>query len=146
MHRDAKSPRLAAAVAAVLALLVSAGCGSPGVTSTRLQDSVGVSFQRLYVLQQRELGHRVPAPDRSAACVRNGSAALTGAGSWTCTVHFPYPDGHVQPLSFDVEVASIGCYTASGPPAVVGQLKLQATNGAAVTNPLFAFDGCFDLQ
>ena len=46
-----------------------------------------------------------------------------------CTVHFPYPDGHLVPLSFDVEVQPIGCYTATGPPAVVGQLTLTSPAG-----------------
>jgi hypothetical protein len=132
------------AVAAVLGLVLS-GCGGPAVTNSRLQAAVGVSFARLYVLQQNELGHDVTAPDPSSVCVRNGSAALTGAGSWTCAVHFPSPDGHIQPLSFDVEVQPIGCYTAAGPPATVGPQKMQSASGAMVTNPLFTFDGCFDV-
>ena len=121
-----------------------AGCGGPAVTSTRLQDAVGVSFSRLYVLQQRELGHTVAEPDRTALCARNGTTSTTGAGSWTCTVHFPYPDGHVEPLTFDVEAQPAGCYTASGPPAAVGPQRIQTATGQTVTNPLFAFDGCFD--
>ncbi len=133
-------------VCGVSAGMVLAGCGGPAVTSTRLQAAVGVSFQRLYVLQQTELGHQVTAPDRSAACVRNGTAATSGAGSWTCTVHFPYPDGHIEPLAFDVEVAPIGCYTATGPPVVVGPQKIDTAGGVTATNPLFAFDGCFDTS
>lgn len=135
--------RTAAASAAVALSVLLSSCSGPAVTNVRLQEAVGVSFQRLYVLQQNELGHVVAAPDRSASCVRNGSAALTGAGSWACTVHFPYPDGHVEPLTFDVEVQPVGCYTASGPPATAGQQKIQTAVGATVTNPLFAFDGCF---
>ena len=130
-------------MAAVLAL---SGCAAPAVTSTRLQAAVGVSFSRLYVLQQSELGHQVTPPDTSASCVRTGSTPLTGAGNWTCTVHFPYPDGHVQPLSLDLEVQPIGCYTAAGPPAVVGAQQLRTATGAVVTNPLFAFDGCFEIS
>ncbi len=133
--------------AAVLALtLLVSGCAGPSVTSSRLQDAVGLSFSRLYVLQQHELGHDVAPPDATSVCVRNGSAALTGAGSWTCAVHFPYPDGHVEPLSFDVEVQPVGCYTAAGPPAAVGQQKMRTAAGTTVTNPLFTFDGCFDTR
>ncbi len=126
------------------AVLLLAGCGGPSVTSTGLQAAVGTSFSRLYVFQQAELGHTVTPPDRYAACTRNGSTAVTGAGSWTCTVHFPAGDGHVEPLSFDVEVQPMGCYTASGPAAAVGRQQMQTASGATVTNPLFAFDGCID--
>ena len=136
--------RWPAALAALLVAVALTGCGGPAVTSTRLQDAVGTSFARLYVLQQTELGHTVAEPDHTASCARNGSAASTGAGSWACTVHFPFPDGHVEPLSFDVEVQPAGCYTAAGPPATVGQQQIQTAAGTTVTNPLFAFDGCFD--
>ena len=132
-------PMLMAPAAALIA-----GCGAPGVTSSRLQDAVGVSFSRLYVLQQSELGHAVSPPDRWAACTRNGSAALTGAGGWTCIVHFPAGDGHIEPLPFDVEVQPAGCYTAAGPAAAVGPQRMQTSSGTGVTNPLFAFDGCLD--
>ena len=136
--------RVAALTAATGLALLLAGCSGPAVTSSRLQDAVGLSFSRLYVLQQNELGHDVAPPDATSVCVRNGSAALSGAGSWTCAVHFPYPDGHVEPLSFDVEVQPVGCYTAAGPPAAVGQQKMLSAAGTTITNPLFTFDGCFD--
>ena len=143
-ERGSGRPRRRVAGALLGAVLSIAGCGGPAVRNTRLQDAVGISFQRLYVLQQAELGHTVAPPDRAASCVRTGSAVLSGAGSWSCTVHVPSPDGHVEPLSFDVEVQAIGCYTAAGPPAGVGPQQMQTATGATATNPLFTFDGCFD--
>ncbi len=134
-----------AALRTVLVVSIAAGavgCGQPTVTSNRLQDAVGVSFSRLFVLQQNELGHSVAPPDHSASCSRNGSGSLTGAGGWTCIVHFPAGDGHIEPLAFDVEVQPAGCYTAAGPAAAVGPQQLQSASGPTVTNPLFAFDGC----
>ena len=106
--------RLLVPVVAAAALL-STGCSSDGITASALQRSIGTAYQRLYLVQQRELGHVAVAPDSSARCLRSGSSAHSGAGSWTCTVHFPYPDGHLVPVSFDVEVQPIGCYTATGP-------------------------------
>ena len=135
---------VAALLAALPMLAGLAGCGGATVTAGRLDEAVGLSFARLYVLQQDELGHPAAPPDAVATCSRAGTTATTGAGSWTCIVHFPDPDGHVDPLALDVDVQSIGCYTASGPPAVVGGQRLQLPTGRAVTNPLFAFDGCFD--
>jgi hypothetical protein len=129
----------------VATALLGTGCSSGDITAPSLQASVGSAYQRLYLLQQQELGHQVsPRPDSTAHCSRSGSTAHSGPGSWTCTVHFPYPDGHIVPLTFDVEVQPIGCYSASGPPAVVGQLELNTPSGSTVTNPLYAFDGCFD--
>ena len=122
------------------------GCSTQAVNGGRLQDAVGISFSRLFVLQQTELGHSVPPPDRSASCTRNGSTVPTGAGSWTCVVHFPAGDGHIEPLPFDVEVQPMGCYSASGPPGAVGSQQMRTAAGAVVTNPLFAFDGCFDTS
>jgi hypothetical protein len=131
-------------IAAAAAFLVS-GCSSGDITSTALQRSVGTAYQRLFVLQQHELGHAVATPDSAASCSRAGSTARSGPGSWTCTVHYPYADGHLVPLSFDVEVQPIGCYVATGPATVVGQQRITEPTGRQVTNPLFAFDGCFGV-
>ncbi len=128
-----------------VAALAASGCSSHAITSSALQQAVGSTYQRLYLLQQEELGHvPSPTPDGTAQCLRTGSTGHSGPGSWTCTVHFPYPDGHLVPLSFDVEVQPVGCYVATGAPAIVGQLKLLTPSGRSVTNPLYAFDGCFD--
>ncbi|BEP13541.1 hypothetical protein acdb102_18520 [Acidothermaceae bacterium B102] len=133
--------RFLTAGAVLLAATTLTGCSGGGVSADGLGRAVGTAYQRLYVVQQHDLGRtEVTPPDRAATCTRNGSGS--GSGSWVCTVHFPYPDGHLVPLSFDVEVQPIGCYTATGPPAVVGQLTLASPAGGSVTNPLFAFDGC----
>jgi hypothetical protein len=155
MRRQLVAPRRATrqysrqlAVVGVVAGVVglSSGCSaSGGISTSALQHSVGSAYQRLYLLQQNELGHTVVSrPDGAAQCARSGSTAHSGPGSWTCTVHYPYADGHIVPLIFDVDVQPIGCYIASGPPAIVGQLELTTPKGSNLTNPLFAFDGCFD--
>jgi hypothetical protein len=129
----------------VLLLVATSGCSSGTVTHQALNRAFGQTFARMYALQQQELGHVLDRPaDSAATCSRSGSAATRGSGAWLCTVHFPAPDGHLDPVSFDVDVAPIGCYTATGPPAVVGPLQLRTPSGGTVTNPLFAFDGCFD--
>ena len=125
-------------------VLAAAGCSGPVVTQPRLQQSVGQSFARLFGLQQSELGRGQTAPDESAVCTRNGSADQQGPGSWTCTVHFPSADGHLDALPLDVEVLATGCWTATAPTTAVGPEQLTAPTGRSFTNPLFAFDGCFD--
>jgi hypothetical protein len=130
---------------AAAAALLTTGCSSGDISPTALQRSVGTAYQRLFLLQQHELGHSVDAPDSAATCARSGSTAHSGPGSWTCTVHYPYADGHLVPLSFDVEVQPIGCYVATGPATIVGQQRILEPTGHEVTNPLFAFDGCFGV-
>jgi hypothetical protein len=128
-----------------LVLVATSGCSSGTVTQQALNGAFGQTFARLYAVQQRELGHVLDRPaDSAATCSRSGSAATRGSGPWLCTVHFPAADGHLDPVSFDVDVQPIGCYTATGPPAAVGPLQLQTPSGGTVTNPLFAFDGCLD--
>jgi len=135
----------ALAAGALAATLTLSGCSGGQVTAGALNSAVGLAYQRLYVLQQHDLGDDdVVEPDRTTSCLRSGSTRHTGSGSWVCTVHYPYPDGHLVPLSFDVEVQPIGCYTATGPPTIVGQQVLTTPARKTVTNPLFAFDGCFD--
>lgn len=133
------------ALAVVTFACALTGCSSGTITAAALNQAVGTAYQRLYVLQQNELGHTgVTPPDRTTSCLRSGTTAHSGSGNWVCTVHYPYADGHQVPLSFDVDVQPIGCYTASGPPTIVGQQQLTTADAKTVTNPLFAFDGCFD--
>ena len=136
--------RLLPVVVCGVAALTLSGCSRGQISAGGLDRAVGLAFQRLYAVQQADLGRATSPPDRTAACTRSGSTATTGSGSWICTVHYPYADGHQVPLSFDVEVQPIGCYTATGPPSVVGQLRMTTPAGRSVVNPLFAFDGCFD--
>ena len=133
----------AAALSAALAL---AACGGPDVTSARLDDAVGPTFAHLYQHQQDLLGKPVPsAPQASASCHRSGqTAAASGAGDdWVCVVllQVGLP---VSQYTYELNVQANGCYTADGPPALVGNKTLTTATGAKRVNPLFAFDGCFD--
>ncbi len=131
------------------AVLATSGCGAKPITAARLDAAVGPTFARLYVLQQQDKGP-LGSPrttDGIARCARStATGPQQGAGDdWTCTVNFPYPDGHIEPIAYDVSVQGTGCYSASGPATIVGSQTMSDASGHTVTNPLFAFDGCMNL-
>lgn len=140
--------RCALLMPVLAAAFVASACSSP-ITHDELAAQFGPTFARLYVLQQQELGHVLPArgPDGAATCGRGGvPSGGSGAGDdWTCTVVYPFGDGHLQPITYDVTVSPTGCYSADGPSAVVGRAQLTTTAGRTVVNPLFAVDGCLRI-
>lgn len=141
--------KLAAAALTAAVLLGAAGCSGDGITRPKLERSLGPTFSNLYADQQALLG-RTPvvaaSVTRFARCTRGlTSEHDRGAGpDWTCVVRFPSPDGHVEPITYEVDMRPDGCYAAQGPALVVGQQQLTDPSGRRRTNPLYAFNGCFD--
>jgi ABC-2 type transport system permease protein len=145
--------RAAVALAAVIALAaVAANWGPVGVTAKRLKASLIPSFNRLTLLQQRELGRSVPAGAKVnivlPSCSRRGSKPQ-GPGDWVCTINVLIPTAgslpsQPTPVSYDVSVQSDGCYKAQSPPAFVGQQMMRDANGHSVVNPLYTIYGCFN--
>jgi hypothetical protein len=137
---------VAAVAAAVVAMLVLAACGGPDITSGRVDDAMGPTFAHLYQHQQELLGKTPSAtPQASASCHRSGQpASATGAGDdWICVVLLQVGQPLAQ-YTYELNVQADGCYTADGPPALVGNKTLTTPTGTERVNPLFAFDGCFD--
>ena len=144
--------RVVAALIAVIALLALAGNWGPvGVTAARLRASITPEFKSLTLLQQRQLGHRIPAGARldiRPTCVRH-AASPEGPGDWLCTLDVlvpqPGPTPYAQtPVTYDVSVDSDGCYKAESPPAFVGQQTMLDAQGQTVVNPLYVIYGCFN--
>jgi len=139
------------AVAAMLALLVAVSrVGASPITAERLEGSIAPTFSHLVVVQQRLLGRRVPAGSSVTVlptCGRGGSSAPgRGAGDdWLCSLSLVGPSLAQQPVNYDVNVRANGCYTADGPPAVVGRLTLRGPHGRKLVNPLYQFDGCLHI-
>jgi hypothetical protein len=143
--------RVAVGLVAAAAVVVLAGCGPVDITRAKLQDDFGPTFRNMYVLQQKLLGHTprsVPARVSRARCVKGGNGTPDrGPGdNWTCLVDWPAADGHIEGLTYEVDVKPEGCYTAQGPATYVGQQTMRAADGRSVTNPLFEFDGCLDTS
>jgi hypothetical protein len=135
-----------AAVATIAGVLALTGCGGPDITAGRVDNAVGPTFAALYQHQQNLLGKPPPAPpEASASCHRSGQGvASTGAGDdWICILLLQVGVPVAQ-YTYELNVQADGCYTADGPPALVGNKTLRTPTGEARVNPLFAFDGCFD--
>lgn len=135
-------------LAAVLAVAVLSGCASTAVTATRLNASVGPTFERMYRWKQKLEGESTAKPlDTTASCRRptNGSIRHEGAGGeWICTIRFLI-DGPKTQVSFnwDVSAKPNGCWAADGAPAAMGGQTIIDTRGRHVVDPIYTVDGCF---
>jgi ABC-2 type transport system permease protein len=133
----------------LVALLAAAGgWGPPTITQARLERSIARNFRNLTVLQQKELArHDLAAGDLRVlpGCRRQGVATPTrGPGdNWVCILNVFTPAQTT--IDYDVTVQANGCYSADGPPAFIGPLTIRDRRGRRLLNPLFRFDGCFDV-
>ena len=141
---------LAIAIAVIAVLAAVSNVGPTSVTATKLNRSIKAAFSNLTALQQRELGHHIPAgyhlPD-SALCSRQGVGhPYRGAGdNWVCRIYIPHLPREPTEVSYDVTVKPNGCYTAAGPESFIGPLTIHRPNGERILNPLFRFSGCFEV-
>ncbi|HXJ66416.1 MAG TPA: hypothetical protein VNN79_21865, partial [Actinomycetota bacterium] len=117
------------------------------ITANRLQDSVGTTFRNLVVVQQGMIGHG----DRTSSlrvipfCKRSSVISGTGEGpgdDWQCQLFVNGPKLRGLSANYALTVRPNGCYTAEGPPSVIGPLHIRTQDGTVVINPLSAFDGC----
>jgi ABC-2 type transport system permease protein len=137
--------------AAVALLAVASNLGPKSVTAGRLEASISTTFSNLAVYQQRLLGRRVPAGaalNVLPTCKRRGvTTPYSGQGDdWHCTLDVVGSRAQQKPIGFDVNVRANGCYTAEGPPSVIGPATIRSPGQGVVQNPLFVFDGCFDTS
>lgn len=141
--------RLAVAAVTVAALLATAGCGEDALGRDRLQAAVSSTFTNLYDLRQQQLGKPVPgsALATTSRCDKGGpSVADRGPGdTWSCLLVWQ-ADGPGTPVgaTYEIRLQTNGCYTADGPPSVVGQRQAAVADGSLRLNPISSFDGCFD--
>jgi ABC-2 type transport system permease protein len=147
------SARMALGAAVVcLALIAAIGAGPTTITRGRLAASVSRNFERLTVLQQRQLGRPVPAhPDfkMKTNCARRGRATGGPGDDWICTITLLSAQTGFNPLelsavAYEVSVKANGCYKADGPPTFIGEQTLPGTHRGRLVNPLFTIYGCFD--
>jgi hypothetical protein len=143
---------LKATLSALAAVAVVGGlsaCSSTDVTKARVEASLTPTFTNLYLAQQQLLGHwQVTAASMapSSSCDRGGpKVADTGAGrDWICMITWNDDTGTQQQGKFELQVHSNSCWTASGPASLLGSFTITDAAGRDVTNPVNAFDGCFD--
>ena len=157
-RRPARRVLLTATAAVPITLGLSA-CGPIDITPQRLEASIATVFPNYYVQQQVMLGKPAvvaAALGAKASCDKGGpSIADKGAGNdWICLVdwtdpvaglHYTDADPKNGASKFELKVSSNGCYIAGGSTKTFGPIQIQAPDGTYVTNPVFEFDGCFNV-
>ncbi len=138
--------------ALIVVLGVATSLGPASVTQARLQASISSAFERLTMLQQRELERRIPAGARlklRTSCRRHSGESAGPGDDWTCTLTVlnalpGFEPFLLTPVTYDVSAKSDGCYKADAPPSFVGQQTMSAAHGRSMVNPLYVIYGCFD--
>jgi hypothetical protein len=144
--------RRAAAIAAAIAgvaTTASLGCRSP-IDADRLERAIAPTFANLVHLQLARSGLTPLAASDihvTASCRKLVAATgASGSGDWVCTVAWRGPNGTGVLDTYDVSVATDGCYTATADEAAshIGGPLLTGADGRLVRNLLYSFEGCFD--
>ncbi len=141
-----------ASAALIVVLGAATSLGPVAVTQARLEASISSAFNDLTVLQQQELGRRVPNGPKlelHTICARHAGRSQGPGDDWTCTLTVitalpGFEPFLATPVIYDVSAKSDGCYKAEAPPSFVGQQLMSVPNGRSVVNPLYTIYGCFD--
>jgi hypothetical protein len=135
--------RLFAIVTAVAAL----ACGTSPITSPRIAGAIAPTFANLVQVQVSRLGMPPMAASDfavAASCRRLVTGSNSGAGDWACTLVWHGPHHQALTDTYDVNVSSDGCYTATIEGEELGGPTIKAEDGNDVRNLLYTFEGCFD--
>jgi hypothetical protein len=134
---------------AACASLALAACGSSPITPARIEPALEATFANLLELQVTRL--RLPplsAPDFAvtAICRKPGAASNAGSGEWSCGLVWQGPNRQMLRDTYDLFVATDGCYSATVAGESLGGPIFEASDGSRVKNLLYAFEGCFDTM
>jgi hypothetical protein len=132
---------------ACLAAFFLAGCGTSSITSTRIERALETTFANLVEVQVSRMGLRpMTAPDFAvtAICRRQSDKHDTGSGEWSCALVWQGPDRKTLRDTYDLVVATDGCFSATITGENLGGPTLKTQDGRQVKNYLYAFESCFD--
>jgi ABC-2 type transport system permease protein len=129
-------------------MIASWGCESSPITSPRIEKSIASTFANLVHAQISRVGLSPLAASEisvKANCHR-ATGGGAGAGDWACTLVWSGPNGTLLQDTYDLFVATDGCYTAAVDPreSQLGGATLTTADGKTQRNLLYKFDGCFD--
>jgi hypothetical protein len=139
--------RIARLVALAAVVAAAAGCGFSPITPARIEAAIQTTFANLVELQISRMGlPPMPAPDFAvtAICRKQAGGANAGSGEWSCTLVWQGPDRRTLRDNYEVAVTPDGCYTATVAGESLGGPTLKTSDGRAVKNLLYVFEGCFD--
>ena len=128
------------------ALLLLSACG-PSYRADALGTAVGRTFGHLYEQSTQLVGRTDVDADRlrlTTTCQRGGGDTLDeGPGDdWRCLVTYADPALGPRQVAYEDVLKPDGCFTADGPPSVVGDARVGTADGSSHLNPVYAFDGC----
>jgi hypothetical protein len=132
---------------AVITIATVFGCGPSPITSAQIEGAIQPTFANLVQVQVSWLG--LPGMAASdfpvtASCRKLVAGSNAGAGDWECRLVWQGPDHQTLHDTYDLSVATDGCYTATVAGDNLGGPTLKARDGKEVRNLLYAFEGCFD--
>jgi len=125
----------------------AAACGVSPITPARIEAAIAPTFANLVHVQVSMMGLPPLAAGNvaaSATCRKPGAASASGSGERICILAWQGPDGQPVRDTFDLFVATDGCYTATAEAETLGGPTLKAADGKPVRNLLYTFEGCFD--
>ena len=135
------------ALAAIMTVVVF-GCGPSPITSGRIERAIAPTFGNLIHVQLSWLGQPPVAGSDikvTASCRKLGVASgADGAGEWVCTLVWRAANRGTLHDTYDLLVATDGCYTATVAGESLGGPTLKASDERDVRNLLYTFEGCFD--
>jgi hypothetical protein len=140
------SPAIRGGLAAI-SVVAAFGCGPGPITAARIETAIATTFANLVRVQIARLGlPPVPAASSAAtaSCRKLTAARSAGSGEWLCTVVWEVIDRQPVRETYDLFVATDGCYTATVEGENLGGSTVKATDGTEVRNLLYTFEGCFD--
>src|SRR5262245_19431796 len=121
-------------------------CGESPITPQRIENAIAPTFANLVSVQVGSLG--LPPMLASEFAVKARCRKLTGgirgSGDWLCTLAWQGPNRQALRDTYDLFVATDGCYMAMVEGESLGGPLLKATDGREVRNLLYSFEGCFD--
>jgi hypothetical protein len=132
----------------LVALMIASvsGCGPSPVTSARIEGAIAPTFANLVQLQVSRLGLPPKAVSDfgvTAHC-RKLAGGTSGTGNWVCTLTWHGAQRQTLSDTYEVLVATDGCYTATVDGEELAVPIVQTTGGSDIRNLLYVFEGCFD--
>jgi len=134
------------AAALFVTVLGVPGCGRSAITAARIETALQTTFANLVELQFSQTKLPAPAFAVTAICRNRQTGSDAGAGEWTCLLVWQGPGREMFRDTYDVVVATDGCYTATAGGEHSAALAVKAPDGSVVNNLLSNFEGCFDTM
>jgi hypothetical protein len=135
---------------AAVASVALVGCGPSPITAARIEGAIALTFAHLVHVQLVRVG----LPPLAAADIKVRASChklevghgAGGAGNWVCTLVWYGPNRQTLRDTYELSVATDGCYTATvdGAEGHLGGPTLKTSDGGDVRNLLYSFEGCFD--